>query len=53
MTGRNILMYFPWSRPDGEGAPLGSLNNRFGALFEHRSSGDSAGAFSSVDNHRK
>jgi hypothetical protein len=29
-------MYFPWSRPDEEGAPLGNLNNRFGALFELR-----------------
>jgi hypothetical protein len=36
MVGRNILMYFPWSRPDEEGAPLGILNNRFGALFELR-----------------
>jgi hypothetical protein len=36
MTGRNILMYFPWSRPDEEGAPLGNLNNRFGTLFELR-----------------
>ena len=36
MIGRNILMYFPWSRPDEEGAPLGSLDNRFGALFELR-----------------
>src|SRR6202161_3824614 len=36
MTGRNILMYFPWSRPDEEGAPLGNLDNRFGALFELR-----------------
>jgi hypothetical protein len=37
MIGRNILMYFPWSRPDEEGAPLGTLDNRFGALFElHR-----------------
>src|SRR5580698_2339805 len=36
MMGRNILMYFPWSRPDEEGAPLGNLNNRFGALFELR-----------------
>jgi hypothetical protein len=34
--GRNILMYFPWSRPDEEGAPLGNLDNRFGALFELR-----------------
>jgi hypothetical protein len=23
--GRNILMYFAWSRPDEEGAPLGDL----------------------------
>ena len=36
MVDRNILMYFPWSRPDEEGAPLGDLNNRFGALFELR-----------------
>jgi hypothetical protein len=36
MIGRNILMYFPWSRPDEESAPLGNLNNRFGALFELR-----------------
>jgi hypothetical protein len=36
MIGRNILMYFPWSRPDEESAPFGNLNNRFGALFELR-----------------
>jgi hypothetical protein len=36
MSAKNILMYFPWSRPDEEGAPLGVLNNRFGALFEIR-----------------
>jgi hypothetical protein len=36
MIGRNILMYFPWSRPGEESAPLGNLNNRFGALFELR-----------------
>jgi hypothetical protein len=36
MAGRHVLMYFPWSRPDEEGAPLGNLNNRFGALFELR-----------------
>ena len=36
MMGRNILMYFSWSRPDEEGAPLGNLDNRFGALFELR-----------------
>jgi hypothetical protein len=36
MIGRNILMYFPWSRPEEEGAALGALNNRFGALFELR-----------------
>jgi hypothetical protein len=36
MIGRNILMYFPWNRPDEEGAPLGNLDNRFGALFELR-----------------
>jgi hypothetical protein len=22
MIGRNILMYFPWNRPDEEGAPI-------------------------------
>jgi hypothetical protein len=36
VIGRNILMYFPWSRPEEEGASLGSLDNRFGALFELR-----------------
>jgi hypothetical protein len=36
MIGPNILMYFPWSRPDEEGARLDNLNNRFGALFELR-----------------
>jgi hypothetical protein len=36
MAGPNILLYFSWSRPDEEGAPLGNLNNRFGALFELR-----------------
>jgi hypothetical protein len=36
MIGKNILIYFPWSRPDEEGAVLGNLNNRFGALFELR-----------------
>jgi hypothetical protein len=36
MTSRNILMYFSWSRPVEEGACLGNLNNRFGALFELR-----------------
>ncbi len=35
MVGRNILMYFPWSRPDEEGATFGNLNNRFGAFFEY------------------
>src|ERR1700676_191051 len=36
MIGGNIMMYFPWSRPAEEGAPLGNLNNRFGSLFELR-----------------
>jgi hypothetical protein len=36
VLGQNILMYFPWSRPAEESAPLGDLNNRFGALFELR-----------------
>jgi hypothetical protein len=36
MAGKSILMYFPWSRPDEEGALLGNLNNRFGTLFELR-----------------
>ena len=36
MSGKNILMYFPWNRPEEEAAPLGNLDNRFGALFELR-----------------
>jgi hypothetical protein len=36
MSSGNILMYLSWSRPDEDGAPLGNLNNRFGALFELR-----------------
>ena len=29
-------MYFAWSRPDEENAQLGTLENRFTALFESR-----------------
>lgn len=36
MTGRQIALYFAWSRPDEIGAPLGVLNDRFPALFELR-----------------
>jgi hypothetical protein len=36
MTGRNVALYFAWSRPDEVAAPLGILENRFPALFELR-----------------
>ena len=36
MSDRHVLVYFPWSRPDEEGASLGNLNNRFDAMFELR-----------------
>jgi hypothetical protein len=36
MAGRQVALYFAWSRPDEVGAPLGILENRFPALFELR-----------------
>ncbi|MEI9991609.1 MAG: hypothetical protein WDM86_16385 [Rhizomicrobium sp.] len=36
MTGRQVALYFAWSRPDEVAAPLGILENRFPALFELR-----------------
>jgi hypothetical protein len=35
-TGRNIAVYYAWSRPGEVGAPLGVIENRFPALFEVR-----------------
>jgi hypothetical protein len=36
MGSRQVAMYFAWSRPDEENAQLGTLENRFTALFEAR-----------------
>jgi hypothetical protein len=36
MSGRQVALYFAWSRPDEVAAPLGILENRFPALFEVR-----------------
>src|SRR5260370_10042389 len=36
MGSRQVAMYFAWSRPDEENAQLGTLKNRFTALFELR-----------------
>jgi hypothetical protein len=36
MSGRQVALYFAWSRPDEVTAPLGVLDNRFPALFEVR-----------------
>jgi hypothetical protein len=36
MPGRQVVLYFAWSRPDEVAAPLGILENRFPALFELR-----------------
>jgi hypothetical protein len=36
MAGRQVALYFAWSRPDEVAAPLGVLENRFPALFELR-----------------
>ena len=36
MTGRQVALYFAWSRPDEVAAPLGVLEDRFPALFELR-----------------
>jgi hypothetical protein len=36
MAGRQVALYFAWSRPDEVAAPLGILEDRFPALFELR-----------------
>ncbi len=36
MTGRQVALYFAWSRPAEVTAPLGILEDRFPALFELR-----------------
>jgi hypothetical protein len=36
MTGRQVALYFAWSRPDEIAAPFGILEDRFPALFEVR-----------------
>jgi hypothetical protein len=36
MSGRQVLLYFAWSRPDESNAPLTSIDDRFPALFELR-----------------
>jgi hypothetical protein len=36
MRGRNILLYFAWSRPAEIGAPLTTIEDRFPAMFELR-----------------
>lgn len=35
-AGRQVALYFAWSRPDEVSAPLGVLEDRFPALFELR-----------------
>lgn len=36
MPGRQVLLYFSWSRPGETGAPLIAIEDRFPALFELR-----------------
>ena len=36
MAGRQVALYFAWSRPDEVAAPLSILEDRFPALFELR-----------------
>lgn len=36
MIGRNVLLYYAWSRQGETGAPLAVIENRFPALFESR-----------------
>src|SRR5580698_1769142 len=36
MRGRQILLYFAWSRPAETGAPLTVIEDRFPAVFELR-----------------
>ena len=36
MAGRQVLLYFAWSRPGETGAPLTVIDDRFPAIFELR-----------------
>ena len=36
MPGRQVLLYFAWSRPAETGAPLAVIDDRFPAIFELR-----------------
>jgi hypothetical protein len=36
MAGRNVVVYYAWSRPGEIGAPLEVIENRFPTLFESR-----------------
>jgi hypothetical protein len=36
MSGRQVLLYFAWSRPAETGAPLAVIDDRFPAIFELR-----------------
>ncbi len=36
MTGRQVLLYFAWSRPGETAAPLADIDDRFPAIFELR-----------------
>jgi hypothetical protein len=36
MTGRQVLLYYAWSRPAETGAPLTDIDDRFPAIFELR-----------------
>lgn len=36
MSGRQVLLYFAWSRPGETGAPLTDVDDRFPAVFELR-----------------
>src|SRR5580698_3003675 len=36
MRGRQVLLYFAWSRPAETGAPLAVIEDRFPAVFELR-----------------
>jgi hypothetical protein len=36
MAGRQVLLYFAWSRPGETGAPIEAIDDRFPAIFELR-----------------
>jgi hypothetical protein len=36
MTGRRVIVYYAWSKPEEAGAPLEIIDNRFPTLFESR-----------------